>query len=263
MVEVGVPKVSFASRDVPLEREAANTERPPVTTEVALPLSDNSNSTLVSSPERVVPHSDRPFLNRQRSKSSAVESPTKFKTSRDWNFPPVRDYQFPPVGFATDSGSVPPTGSPPMRVHSRLSSTHASASTVSSSAASSRSSHQFTQSLDASGMPHRLPSPVGLLPIPPPMLRSRSAAPFGDKIPEGFGPTSNGPAGTPKSVAKKPSMTRMASLAVMETVQTPSRPFGRHNGARSGSLGDADPPLPGLKDVLKVANFRPFNISIH
>ena len=192
--------------------------------------------------------SPRQTLNRQRSKSSAVDSPGGvLKNMSDWNFPSQTPspstFQFPPPGFSQPD--TPPLSAPASRTHNRVSPTHASASTISTV---SRTSHQFTHSLDASAIPRRYQPPVSL-PTPPPVGRSRSAAPFGDPPTPGL-PTSNGPeAVVQQSIPKKPSMTRLASLPVMETVNAPTRFFARPE--RSGSL-DTGPPVPGLKDVLKV-----------
>ena len=212
---------------------------------VTTPLSEISAPGLVSiSPVKQSPRAGIPATTRQHSKGVA-NSPDTDGPRREWRFP-TKEFQFPPPGFASDS-----TLSTKTKTHNRISPTHASASTISSTINSSRSSHQFTQSLDASAVPRRLPSPVGLLPVPANMNRSRSATPFGDTSPS-FSPSSAGPFTPSKHIPQKPSMTRLASVAVMETVQTPLRSFSRNKGSRSGSLSDADPPLPGLRDVLKV-----------
>jgi protein-serine/threonine kinase len=190
--------------------------------------------------------SPRPSLNRQRSKSSAIDPPGSLKSMQDWNFSSQSPstFQFPPAGFAQPS-TPPPLSAPPSRTHNRVSPTHASASTISTV---SRMSHQFTHSLDAAAISRRYQTPASL-PAPSPVMRSRSAAPYGDP-PTPVMPTSNGPeAVVSQAIPRKPSMTRLASLPVMETVHTPSRPFARTE--RSGSL-DTGPPVPGLKDVLKV-----------
>lgn len=248
-------KATSAFREIRSERGLPNIEIPSLEEYeiIAKPMNDPPPIVLsASSPERTSPSVHRPVVNRQRSKSSAVESPN-LKSQENWSFSAARDYQFPPPGFSSDSDSGLPAFSPSVKTHSRASPTHASASTISSAHTSSRGSHQFTQSLDASIVPRRFAPPAGSLLTPPPIVRSRSAAPFGETSAEGVSPNSVGPMGVPKSLPHRPSMTRLASLAVMETVQTPSRPFTRHNQGRSGSVGDVDPPLPGLKDVLKVS----------
>lgn len=197
-----------------------------------------------SSPERSSARPSRPLVSRQRSQNGTAESGgAPYQTLPEWNFPTTKEFQFPPPGFSSNSSLPAPPSHP--KTHSRVSPTHSSASTISSNANSSRSSHQFTQSLDASVLPRRAPSPPGPRPTPPNINRSRSATPFGEN---------QSPNGSffLKTTPKKPSMTRLASVAVMETVQTPSRPWSRNKEARSGSLGDVGPPLPGLKDVLKV-----------
>ena len=65
-----------------------------------------------------------------------------------------------------------------------------------------------------------------------------------------------GDLGTGRETGLALDTTRQASVAVMETVPSPlqfvPRPFGRTE--RGGSLPDAAPPLPGLKDVLNAAS---------
>ncbi|KAI0085126.1 hypothetical protein BDY19DRAFT_457360 [Irpex rosettiformis] len=222
---------------------------PDNTNVVETPPAENAQlAILSSSPEKPSPRLGTPAMTRHRSKSSAVESFEPYSSRREWNFP-SKEFQFPPPGFTSDSAL--PTPSSGAKTHNRISPTHASASTISSTVNSSRSSHQFTQSLDASAIPRRLPSPVGLLPAPPNANRSQSATPFRDISP-GFDLSSYGQLSSSNTVPKKPSMTRLASVAVMETVQTPSRSFSRNKENRSGSLSDAEPPLPGLRDVLKI-----------
>ncbi|KAI0342064.1 Pkinase-domain-containing protein [Trametopsis cervina] len=200
-----------------------------------------------SSPERLSPPMARPNVTRKRSKSSIAESPDGFPSHHQWNFPVAKEYQFPPPGFAFDTSLSTP--SPKSKTHNRISPTHASASTISSTTNSSRSSHQFTQSLDASVLPRRLPSPAGSMPAVLGLDRSRSVAAESSAP---FSPTSDGSFIFSKTVPQKPSMTRLASVAVMETIHTPTRPFSRQKEVRSGSMGDTGPPLPGLKDVLKI-----------
>lgn len=211
-------------------------------------LADAASSVDFSHPlDKLSARPSRPTATRQRSKSNGIEPPDPPPSRHEWDFP-SKEFQFPPPGFTSDSALPAPSR---MKTHNRISPTHASASTVSSTANSSRSSHQFTQSLDASVLPRRLPSPTSLMPTPPNMSRSRSAIPFGETSSE-VRPNSNALSALPKPVPKKPSMTRLASVAVMETVQTPSRPYPRQREGLNGSLSDIEPPLPGLKDVLKV-----------
>jgi hypothetical protein len=221
---------------------------------VALPSPTNASNPIAlepSFPERPPPRIGRPPVARQRSKSNAAQAPDHVEAHSDWKFSTTKEFQFPPPGFSLESTLSTP--SPKARIHNRISPTHASASTISSTANSSRSSHQFTQSLDAPVLPHRFPSSAGYIPIPPNLSRSRSATPSGEHG-TNCNPASNSQILLSKTVPKKPSMTRLASVAVMETVHTPtsSRPHSRQNEGRSGSVGDVEPPLPGLKDVLKV-----------
>lgn len=204
-----------------------------------------------SSPVQSTSQPNRPPINRQRSKSNAMDSPPSTRASQDWSRPSPSTFQFPPPGFGYPS-TPPPLSAPLTRTHNRVSPTHASASTISTV---SRSSHQFTHSLDASTIQRRYQSP-GSLPTPPPVLRSRSAAPFGDGNAYGVVSSSNGPeAVVLQSIPRKPSMTRLASLPVMETLHTPTRSFAFGRTERSGSV-DTGPPMPGLKDVLKVNYFN-------
>ncbi|KIP04847.1 hypothetical protein PHLGIDRAFT_178064 [Phlebiopsis gigantea 11061_1 CR5-6] len=197
-----------------------------------------------SSPDTPNAPPARPILNRGRSQSSAVDSPPGSTADRDWSFPSPSTFQFPPPGFS--QLSTPPLASPITWTHNRVSPTHSSVSTISTV---SRTSHQFTHSLDASVVPRRSQG-FGSMPTPPPVTRSRSAAPFGE--PGLYATPSHDPETVMlQSVPKKPSMTRLASLPVMETIQTPTKPFTFGRPERSGSV-DTAPPLPGLRDVLRV-----------
>ncbi|KAI0266876.1 hypothetical protein BC834DRAFT_118442 [Gloeopeniophorella convolvens] len=89
--------------------------------------------------------------------------------------------------------------------------------------------------------------------IPPVLGRSRSATPADEPPHELYvGP----PTGGPKS-QRRPSLHRLASLAVMETtpIAPPVKPFAKasrdRSGGSAGGIGDLSS-LPGLKDVLKV-----------
>lgn len=197
-----------------------------------------------SSPDQVAPR-ERATANRQRSKTSAADSFPK--PHQEWSFPSTDNFHFPPVNNSGNSSpsTALPAGSSTHR--HRASPSHESVSTL----ASSRSSHQFTQSLDASVLPRRMPSP-GSLPTPPAIMRSHSATPSGS-------PGFNGPSNGQKLMSRRPSVTRQASVAVMEMVHSQYQPpkfFGRTREDRSGSLPDAGPPLPGLRDVLKVCPYR-------
>ena len=237
--ERGVPDIA-----IPILRlgEASQDSDPTL----SIPLSTSSPDES-STRERINAH-----VSRQRSKSNAVDSISKPR--REWTFPSPSDFHFPPVSDRTQKSSPPPAV-PPLPphtngTHSRGAASHAS---VASLANTSRSSHQFTQSLDVSLVPRRTPSPGDSLSTPPPLTRSQSALPLSEKR---MTPATNGGTATQKVVARKPSMTRQASVAVMETVasplQPPSRPFARSREERRGSLPDVTP-VPGLKDALKVS----------
>ncbi len=255
------PRLPASYREVRSERGLPNIEIPPPDIGAMGKYNPTPPIVLsVSSPEHSVGPRERAVINRQRSKSSAIDavSPTGMKLQREWTFPSSNDFRFPPSGNNSQPVTPPalPAAQSPHQTHNRISPTHASAST--SISTSSRSSHQFTHSLDASVLPGRLPSPASLV-TPSPVTRSRSATPYT----ESHGSALNDPANAQKLVTRKPSMTRLASVAVMETVQSssplPSRPFGRGREERSGSVADAFPPLPGLKDVLKVIFDGSFN----
>lgn len=243
-----------ASRGLP------NIEIPP-----PLPLDQNVDLGSVDSP--IVPSSSvpepspqatlssRPVMNRKRSQSSVtgLASRTALANQRDHNLAAPGDFQFP----------LPPNGglsSPvvlPLRAHKKASPSHASVSSTSSLLSST---HQSTYSLDMSTSslpPRRLP-PVGSLPLPPVIHRAHSA-----------NATPVAADGTGSGTSRKPSLSRQASVAVMEHVQTlpplvpPSKPFARATRHRSnsgssrlsdGNISTQSLGLPGLKDVLKVCN---------
>lgn len=202
----------------------------------------------------------RPPINRKQSQSSVTGITSRtIAIQRDRNLASPADFQFPlPL---TDSPIIPAVL--PLRTHSKGSSSHAS---VSSTSSTSPNAHQTTYSLDASASgltPRRLP-PAGSLPLPPSIHRAHSA---------------NALAATPpvsdfnsalSSVSRKPSLSRQASVAIMENVQPlpplvpPSKPFARSGRDRSGSgssgLSDTNISaqslgMPGLKDVLKVCQY--------
>jgi hypothetical protein len=112
--------------------------------------------------------------------------------------------------------------------------------------------HNSAHSLDArisAGYPRR-PSPPSL--TPPILGRSHSMTP-GDESPQDAytGPLSTG-------LKRRPSLHRLASLAVMETPPTapPTKSFAKparsRNGNSAGGVGDFSG-VPGLRDVLKVS----------
>ncbi|KAL6305032.1 hypothetical protein BKA93DRAFT_825363 [Sparassis latifolia] len=205
----------------------------------------------VSSPEQSV--TARPAVNRKRSQSSAAGlaslSPREDREVRSaggFHFPS------PPPSAASAQGRFPPH-SPRSSTHlpaghHSTSPAHASVSTISTT---SSGTHQFTHSLDAALSPRRLPSPA-LLPTPPLITRARSAT----AVAEPGNRNTSATAGL-KTMSRKPSLNRQATVAVMETVNStimpPVKPFARIREDRSGSPADrSSVQLPGLKDVLKI-----------
>ncbi|KAI0949506.1 hypothetical protein AcW1_009097 [Taiwanofungus camphoratus] len=188
-----------------------------------------------SSPER--PTTGRPFLSRKRSQS----------TTTGGIHPSARDGGS-PVNSVLPTFELPPG-------HSRTSPTHASASTLS---VALPGAHQLTHSLDTSVLPRRMPIP-GSLPTPPLITRARSATAATES--NGHDMSSNFANGETKPISRKPSLNRLASVAVMETAHSttpsPIKPFARGRDGRGGSLAEGLSPqsasvLPGLKDVLKI-----------
>ncbi|KAH9937727.1 Pkinase-domain-containing protein [Amylocystis lapponica] len=226
-----------------------------------------------SSPERSAPV-DRPTMTRKRSRSSAAGTASfaDHRALQDRNFASSADFDFPPTSASLEEESPSPSRSalptfhlPPN--HNRTSPTHASADTISTI---SSNIHQFTHSLDASVLPRRMASPGGSLPAPPAITRSRSAT---AAIDTGDGSSSSTPSSAVglKPVARKPSLNRLASVAVMETVHPaapipPVKPFARsqdRSGSPSdGSSGYSNIPLPGLKDVLKIPSLTEHQLGM-
>lgn len=202
----------------------------------------------------------RKFFGRRRSQSSAAAPSPSVVGPRERTSPFRHEFHFPPAS-ATLANAGP---SLPLPI---LSPSHKSSSSGSSSEYSVRSpsSHQVTHSLDngiALG-PFRernpsvetgaKPSGGGGLNLPPSLSRTQSA----NLLSEGYQSTTAGAA-----VVRRPSVTRQASVAVMEgaynhaviTARTsPDRAAGFSiGGGGSGPNSGASTPVPGLKDVLKI-----------
>lgn len=138
-------------------------------------------------------------------------------------------------------------------VKSRGRATPVHSSTSSTSSLSTFHAHQPAFSLDASSKPDRLHVVTAQLPLPPSIGRAHSAsaglASVTEQVPvqlsSGLGP---------QSVARKPSLNRQASVAVMETVPQAHMGFPFRGRDRSGSSasGLMERTVPELKDVLKV-----------
>ncbi|KAH9176437.1 Pkinase-domain-containing protein [Lactarius sanguifluus] len=172
---------------------------------------------------------------RKRSQSS-TQGP---RPSLEQNSPLPPDFQFPEHTSSSDSSF----SSSVLRVRPRISPTRASASKTPVSL------HTSTHSLDARipvSAPRR-PSPPGL--APPVLGRSRSATPADDIPPD---PHAEPLPGGHRS-QRRPSLHRLASLAVMETApqtKASSKPARGRSGNSAGGVGDLSG-IPGLKDVLK------------
>ncbi|KAH9001988.1 Pkinase-domain-containing protein [Lactarius hatsudake] len=172
---------------------------------------------------------------RKRSQSS-TQGP---RPSLEQNSPLPPDFQFPEHTSSSDSSF----SSSVLRVRPRMSPTRAGASKTPVSL------HTSTHSLDAripASAPRR-PSPPGL--APPVLGRSRSATPADDTPPD---PHAEPLPGGHRS-QRRPSLHRLASLAVMETApqsKASSKPARGRSGNSAGGVGDLSG-VPGLKDVLK------------
>lgn len=246
-------------REVRLTRGFANIEIPDLSDEsLFTPSADTSTPPIVlstSSPERLP---EFPTVSRKRSQSSAsssVPSPFRSISGKDRTPPPSAGFRFPAVpGSSTDGGRGAPSPLPSFDLpagHRRRSPTHASVSTIEST---SSSTHQMTYSVDTALLPKRLASPGGSLPSLPalPMIaRSRSAmasAEGADRVNEGHGAEGSG-------LPRKPSLNRLASVAVMEDVHKSPQPkpaSARTREGRGGSITEGAQ----LKDVLKVSHER-------
>ncbi len=186
---------------------------------------------------------------RKRSQSTTQGPPSR--PSLEQNSPQPPDFQFPEHTSSSDrehpsfSGSV-------LRARVRVSPTRAGASK------SPVSLHSSTHSLDGRipATSPRQPSPPGL--APPVLGRSRSATPADNLPPDAHAGLSPGG----HRSQRRPSLHRLASLAVMETLPTApqtkasSKPVRGRSGYSAGGVSDLSG-VPGLKDVLKV-NFPVF-----
>lgn len=186
--------------------------------------------------------SSRSPASRDRSQSSARGPPSR--PSLELNSLPPPDFQF-PEHISSSNREHPSISSSVLRARARMSPTRVAASKTPVSL------HSSTHSLDAripASSPRR-PSPPGL--APPVLGRSRSATPA-DVTPDAHaGPLPGG-----HKSQQRPSLHRLASLAVMETLSTApqtkasSKPVRGRSGNSAGGVGDLSG-VPGLKDVLK------------
>lgn len=259
----GIP----AYREIRANRGIADIEIPQRGNDTSFDLSGEVSTPPIvlssSSPERsILP--DRPAVSRKRSKSTATGG---VSAPRHLTPPSTAGFRFPPTAQSSsgelDAHPPSPTLDLPFG-HGRTSPAHVSTSTLLPNL------HQSTHSLDASLLPRRLPSP-GSLPTPPLITRARSAAAVTDSIVQD--PSNSSLPVNAQAMVRKPSLNRLASVAVMENVHfaaiPPSRPWARTREGRGGSLAEgsglhsSSTPLPGLKDVLKVSSFMVALAFVH
>ncbi|KAF7973865.1 hypothetical protein HWV62_14076 [Athelia sp. TMB] len=240
---------SFRERSA--SRGLANIEIPP-----PLPLDRSDDVVSVDSPDNFPSaatetsaqgaSSSKPAINRKRSQSSitGLTSRAALANHRDRDLASPGDFQFP------SSGGLSPMGA--------RRGTHLKASPSASSASSFLSiTHHPARSYDetSSSLPRRRLPPVDPLPLPPSIHRAHSAN------------ATPAAADNAEPVLRKPSLSRQASVAVMEHVQAlpplvpPSKPFARSARDRSnsgssrlsdGNISTQSLGLPGLKDVIKI-----------
>ncbi|KAI6009232.1 hypothetical protein EDC04DRAFT_860899 [Pisolithus marmoratus] len=143
------------------------------------------------------------------------------------------------------------------KTHNRISPDHISTPNI------TPSMHRPQSSLDVTfpSIPPQRPPPAGQLPPPPPIGRARSAnaADTDSSLPAENSPSLGA------LIARKPSLNRQASVAVMESTPTspllpPMRPFvSRERSGSSSSKGSSGSSpsrsllLPSLKDAVKVS----------
>ena len=233
-------------KDVRTSRGLPNISIPPVNMHGSLdmafesPSGNSANEELnhsSSSPSKS--NFTRPIFNRKRSQSSAAASSST--SPRKLNFPV--DFHFPPV--ASTANLAGPSFPPPIsafnqrKTHNAMSPSHGSLSS-SSSESRSPAAHQTTHSLDNTAIYNNqrlfksAASSLG-----PGTVQEANAQP-----PSLIRPTEQ-LSGQP--VSRRPSVTRQASVAVMETVHSTAIELP------SAKLEpDSPAPIPGLKDVLKV-----------
>lgn len=243
---------SFRERSA--SRGLPNIEIPP-----PLPLDRSNDMVSTDSPGTLSPDavdaspqvasSSRPAMNRKRSQSSitGLTSRAALANQRDRDLASPGDFQFPA------SGSI---SSPVTRRGAHLKASPSNASASSASSLSSITHHPaYSYDESSSGLPRRRLTPVDALHLPPSIHRAHSAN------------AASAAAENTEHMSRKPSLSRQASVAVMEHVQAlpplvpPSKPFARYTRDRSnsgtsrlsdGNISTQSLGLPGLKDVIKV-----------
>ena len=268
-------KAGQTFRDIRSSRGPADIEIPPQSSETSLelgpsplpPVSDSNPTTASSS----LTTTDSRASSRNRSQSGVPNSRSLHppapddKRVNEFHFPAIPSPSPPGSGYSSGRDEHSSTLAPTSKTHDRTSPTHAS---VSSLTTSPQSVHHPTHSLDVPpsvGLPRRMPPPGSLPPLNS-IVRSRSATPSDGHVAD-YNISPHPGRSVPPS--RKPSLSRLASVAVMETVQPPmtppTKPFATPVRKRSGSStsGMSDiTGLPGLKDVLKV-RITFFTFSMH
>ena len=230
-------------RDMRLELEVPGSEVPPQGSGYETNHVPTTQDEGPSADVRSVPAVSRRSPPQNRFQSTAPGLPPH--PGLEQNSPLPSDFHFPGYPSSSDSNQTTSSG-PVFRPRMRISPTRGSTSDTQGSL------HNSAHSLDArisAGYPRR-PSPPTL--TPPILGRSHSMTP-GDELPQDAyaGPLSTG-------LKRRPSLHRLASLAVMETPPTapPTKSFAKparsRNGNSAGGVGDFSG-VPGLRDVLKVS----------
>ncbi|KAH7927120.1 hypothetical protein BV22DRAFT_301900 [Leucogyrophana mollusca] len=206
--------------------------------------------------------SSRPGITAKQSRNNLIAPAAGGPFSAGDRYPgSAAGFQFPPPSRALASAGPSIASAYHPRSHTRVSPTHASASSVSNFLPN----HQTGHSLDLSShlQPQR-PPPTGPLPLPPSVSRVRSANAATPDSPS----MAEASAGV-SSLSRKPSLNRQASVAIMETTPTsplmpPIKPFAvrERSGSSSskGSDGSASGKslvLPGLREAIKVRSRSP------
>ena len=251
-------------REIRNSRGVPNISIPPTNLHAGLGMSVDASSSVASvnddtstagpgdSPTR---STTRPLFGRKRSQSSAATStpstgsasPVKFRNNDRPTFP--HDFHFPAVsGTSNFAGpSLPLPVVPPSR---------ASNSSNGSGSERSPGAHHTTYSLDAyrdrepvsagmAGIGRNFVGVGGGLELPPSISRVHSANALSESMPS---PALTQQGSVPMS--RRLSITRQASVAVMESVRSPFTPSVSPERERDRSVETT--PVPGLKDVLKI-----------
>lgn len=251
MFPTGSPaRANPSYKDVRTSRGLPNISIPPVNMHGSLDMTFDSPADITATEELQQSSSpsksnfSMPLFNRKRSQSSATASSST--SPRKLNFP--SDFHFPPV--ASTANIAGPSLPPPIssfnraKSHNAMSPSHGSLSS-SSSESRSPAAHQTTHSLDNNAIYNqRLFKPSASSLGPGVGQDTGALSPSYSRANEQL-PVSGQP------LSRRPSVTRQASVAVMETVH--STAIDIKQDLPSAKI-DPDSPVPilGLKDVLKV-----------